>query len=176
MHSVTYGDNSPLMEKHKFLCCLKWQEMSSPVNTKHCGNVVIMLQCTTIHNVVAMLMSQRQNYNVSTMLFQRWILSLTHSVLRILYWQHCCNIEMATSNSQLLHKSSSTMSNSQRCTNVALELDRWLQWHKDVVTKSKFTTSSQRQHYDVASALRRMDYSKSRGNISTTLPHSCQNV
>lgn len=83
---------------------------------------------------------------------------------------------MATSNSQLLHESSSTMSNSQRCTNVALELDRWLQWHKDVVTKSKFTTSSQRQHYDVASALRRMDYSKSHGNIFTTLPQSCQNV
>lgn len=48
-------------------------QMSSPVNTKHCGNVVRMLQCTTRHNVVAMLMSQRQNYNISTMLFQRWI-------------------------------------------------------------------------------------------------------
>lgn len=51
------------------------------------------------------------------------VVSLTHVVvLWILYWQHCFNVEIATSNSQRLHNLDSTTSDSQRFTNVTSTL------------------------------------------------------
>lgn len=88
-----------------------------------------------IHNGVATLILQRQNYNVAAVLHQLWIVGST---------QRCCNVEIATSDSQPLHKIDITTSNSQRYANVASTLD------------SKFTTSSGRRYYDVAPTLHQL--------------------
>ena len=53
-----------------------------------------------IHNVVAMLTPQIQNYNIAPTLPQRWVVTLTHVLLQILSWQCCFNVEIVTSNSQ----------------------------------------------------------------------------
>ena len=75
------------------------------------------------HDIAATRVPHLQNYNVTPSFPKLWIVSLTHSVLRMLYWQPCCNVEIGTANSQRLHNVDTMASNSQRCTDVASTLD-----------------------------------------------------
>ena len=120
-----------------------------------------------IHNVVAMLTPQIQNYNIAPTLPQRWVVSLTHVLLQILSWQCCFNVEIVTSNSQRFHNVAAATSNSQHCTNVASTLDsKFISQHSINVVMAtlvrrwnrsvKLTTSSWRRYYVVAHILRQL--------------------
>ena len=73
------------------------------------------------HNVFTIV--QRQNYNVAPTLPQHWILSSTHDILWMWYWQHHCNVGIVTSVSQGLHNDDVTTSCLQCCANVSSILD-----------------------------------------------------
>ena len=120
-----------------------------------------------IHNVVAMLTPQIQNYNIAPTLPQRWVVTLTHVLLQILSWQCCFNVEIVTSILQRFRNVATTTSNSQHCTNVVSTLDSQFisqhiinvvmamliqRWNRNV----KFTTSSRRRYYVVAHMLRQL--------------------
>ena len=120
-----------------------------------------------IHNVVAMLTPQIQNYNLAPTLPQRWVVTLTHVLLQILSWQCCFNVEIVTSILQRFRNVATTTSNSQHCTNVVSTLDSQFisqhiinvvmatliqRWNRNV----KFTTSSRRRYYVVAHMLRQL--------------------
>lgn len=110
----------------------------------------------------------------------------------MLYRQCCCNVEIATSNSQFLRKVSATRSNSQRCSNTASMLDSKFgsQHIMNLVFTTlmqrfsrsvKFTTSSRRRYYDVGPTLRqrceelKMWTWSHHGHI-VTFPQSCLKV
>ena len=82
----------------RIFCCIT-------VYRKH---TTLLQRCGMV--AVVMLIANRQNYVVLT-LPQRRTVSLIHSVLWILYWQSCCNVEIATLNSQRFHKVDTTTSN-----------------------------------------------------------------
>ena len=77
-----------------------------------------------IHNVASTLIPQSR---------MRWIVGSTHSILWMLYWQSCCNVEITTSNSRRLHKVNTTASTLHK-------VDTTTMWQRRITLDSKFTS------------------------------------
>ena len=83
-------------------------------------------KCVTMYMYKQYITLQRRwchNVKITALLWLCQSVGSTHDTLYLLYSQHCCNLEIMTSNPWRLHKVDTTRSNLLHCSNVASVMD-----------------------------------------------------